>query len=172
LPEVSDTLSRSRPGDTLYIYARGLAGWIYYTTDWRTPDREVLNWSWQRLRQLGPNSGNLPSRGVPVSHEGEAWQRDWQGRTELVGVPEGIRRTNMPDPTATNTKEPDPGWTANEWERCARNGGRVVVVGISAGNRGLSDLLNEFEHRGATKVSEYAAETSRVVTFELRGSAR
>lgn len=160
-------LAQSKPGDTLYIYARGLAGWIYYTTDWRSPDREVLNWSWQRLVELGPNSGNLPSRGTPVSHEGEAWQRAWQGRTELIGVPEGIRRTNMPDPGAINTpNQPDPGWASNEWERCSGSAGRIVVVGISAGNRGLPDLLNEFQHRGARKLSEYAAETSRVVIFE------
>ena len=170
---VKYALAHSRPGDTLYIYARGLAGWIYYTTDWRTPDREVLNWSWDRLRELGPNSGNLPSRGTPVSHEGEAWQRAWKGRTELIGIPEGIRRTNKPNPAATSSSnQPDAGWTLNEWERCARSGGRVVVVGISAGNRGLPDLLNEFEHRGARTLSEYAAETSRVVVFEFAGSAQ
>ena len=76
---VNYAVAQSRPGDTLYIYARGLAGWIYYTTDWRSPDRELLNWSWQRLRELGPNSGNLPSRGTAVSHEGDDWQRPWQG---------------------------------------------------------------------------------------------
>ena len=93
--------------------------------------------------------------------------------TELVGVPEGIRRTNMPDPGRTEaSNEPDQGWTANEWERCLRNGGRVIVVGISAGRRGLPDLLNEFEQRGAKKLSEYAAETSRVVVFELPRAAR
>jgi hypothetical protein len=101
------------PVTPVYVHARVLPVWIYYTTDWRRPDSERVKWLVAAAQSLGPNSGNRPSRRRAVEEEGTALLRPGGWGTELIGVPTGIEYPLRPGAPRT----PDPGWEANEARR-------------------------------------------------------
>lgn len=109
---VEETLRLLRPGDVVYVYARALPGWTFYTTDWRSPDLARVNRLLEIMQSMGPNSGNTESRGHPVEREGFEWRYPWQGATELDGIADGIFNRFTPIPTSV-----DPGWAENEAAR-------------------------------------------------------
>jgi hypothetical protein len=109
---VEQTLKVLRPGDVVYVYSRALPGWTFYTTDWRSPDHARVNRLLQVMQSMGPNSGNIASRGRPVREEGFEYRYPWQGATELDGIADGIFNRFVPVPSSV-----DPGWAENEVSR-------------------------------------------------------
>jgi hypothetical protein len=129
--------SRS-PGDPVYLYARTIPSWAFYTTDWSHPDRARINALMALARRIGPNSGNIPSRGRPVVHEGWDLVNRSGDHDELVGIPSG-----MEDRQDTFLHgHPDPGWADNEAARMRAAGGRQIWVVL--GHR-FNVLDNELE---------------------------
>jgi GNAT superfamily N-acetyltransferase len=133
------------PVTPVYVHARVLPVWIYYTTDWRRPDSERVNWLVAAAQSLGPNSGNRPSRRRAVEEEGTALQRPGGWGTELIGVPTGIEyplRAGAP-------RTPDPGWGANEARRllaaCHLNAWLLFLHGYDVADE---TLIAELRARG------------------------
>jgi hypothetical protein len=172
---VDYALAKQQKGDVLYIYSRALPGWMYYTTDWSSPDRERVAWFHKTMAAIGPNSGNIPPRGYAVSGEGHSFRRRWRGGEELAGGPEGILRTHAQDPARVDPP-PDPGWTDNEVRRMqqAANSvgasGRVILVGFY-NRRGISELVAHLDQHRAKPLDSYDVEGNRVLIYDLRGSS-
>ena len=97
--------------DATYIYHWTTPSWIFYTTDWNTPDRRRLDWFLKSTES--PSARNIPRRGHPVVREGDSLV--WRGSrgVEVVGVPTGIEILAAP----TVAVLPDPGWAENESRR-------------------------------------------------------
>ena len=109
---------RERPasGEAVYVAARGIPSWVFYTTNWEKPDRERLAF-YARAASQGPSFENARSRGRPVVDEGSDLVYYVRGRRpELLGIATG-RQWRWPSYV---TAEADEGWAANEARRIAR----------------------------------------------------
>jgi len=108
---------RERPasGEAVYVAARGIPSWVFYTTNWAKPDRDRLAF-YARAGSSGPSFENAPSRGRPVVDEGSELVYHVRGRPELLGIASG-RQWRWPNYV---TPSVDEGWAANEARRIAR----------------------------------------------------
>lgn len=158
-----------RPGDVVYLYSKAVPAWMFYSTDWRRPDRDRLEWLAAASLLTGPNGGNIPSRGHKVVLEGWDLRRPYRDAWELVGEPEGILRTA----SGPASNPPDSGWVENEYERVMRDSkGRIVVIGLWITPRSYSQFLQSFQGSGFRTVAEYANEGVSVVVLEAPPPAR
>jgi len=151
---VQQTLGGLRPGDVVYVYAKALPGWTFYTTDWRSPDRERLNRLIQVMQSIGPNSGNAGSRGHPVSHEGSEYRYPWQAGTEIDGIADGIFNRFTPVPTSV-----DPGWAENEVARireATATSASAWILTSGQNESSLAALLSAATAAGAPPVQVWA----------------
>jgi hypothetical protein len=108
---------RERPawGEAVYVAARGIPSWVFYTTNWERPDPNRLAF-YARAASGGPSFENAPRRGHPVVDEGSDLVYHVRGRPELLGIATG-RQWRWPSYV---TAEADEGWAANEARRIAR----------------------------------------------------
>jgi dolichyl-phosphate-mannose-protein mannosyltransferase len=108
---------RERPasGEAVYVAARGMPSWLFYTTNWLKPDRNRLDF-YARAASNGPSFENMPSRGRPVVDEGSDLVYHVRGRQELLGIASG-RQWRWPSYVKAKVDE---GWAANEARRIAR----------------------------------------------------
>ncbi len=123
-PMLSQYDTDRSPGDPVYVYARAVPIWAFYTTDWSQPDRPRLDSLLALAQRLGPNSGNSPSRGRPVQHEGFDLVVRANDHNELVGIPSGIEILYR----GSGRRTPDPGWADNEVARMRTAGGQRIWV--------------------------------------------
>jgi hypothetical protein len=110
---------RERPasGEAVYVAARGIPSWVFYTTNWAKPDRDRLAF-YARAASKGPSFENAPSRGRPVVDEGSDLVYYVRGRRpELLGIATG-RQWRWPSYVSP---DPDEGWAANEARRIAKS---------------------------------------------------
>jgi hypothetical protein len=112
--------------EPVYVSARLVPGWVYYTTDWSRPDTERINWIARVTAATQSAFENRAPRGHAVVDEGEELARDHDNRLELFGVGSGMQYLNdVPVPPA-----PDSGWAINEvlrLRRAARPSGWMML---------------------------------------------
>lgn len=116
-----DTWRAERRGtqEPVYVSARGLASWLFYTTNWDALSeghqgfRKRLDFYARAASGLGPSFENHPARGRAVENEGDDLVYDFRGRLEILGLFTG-RHWSWP---AYASAQPDPGWAANEARR-------------------------------------------------------
>lgn len=110
---------------TIYVYGRSVPAWVFYTTDWRRPDRARVEHRIRLVSSTGAAFRHAGTRGAPVGNEGDSLNygyRDWH---ELIGIPTGTG----PNELGVNTTEPDTGWGGNEARRIrAADGPEAWVV--------------------------------------------
>jgi hypothetical protein len=113
-PVVEGLLRSRRPNEPVYIAARGVMSWLYYSTDWSAPDTARLRWV-GRVGEpiIGPVFGNNPPRGHPVLHEDETLTYDATSGREIYGIFSGMELR----PVAQENEYPDEGWARNEAQR-------------------------------------------------------
>jgi Dolichyl-phosphate-mannose-protein mannosyltransferase len=105
-------MAHAREGEPVYVYARAMPLWTYYSTDWTRPDTLRFQRLLRATIENGPGSGNGPSRGRPVRHEGFDHRFPYRGSVELIGIAPGMELTGVGKGT-----KPDTGWAENEAER-------------------------------------------------------
>jgi Dolichyl-phosphate-mannose-protein mannosyltransferase len=105
---------RRRVDEPIYVGAKGIPSWVFYTTNWQSPDRERLAF-YARAASSGPSFENAPSRGRLVNPEGRDLVYRKRERIEILGIATG-RQWRWP---AYSTPGPDEGWAANEAARIA-----------------------------------------------------
>ena len=105
---------RPRLQEPVYVSAKALPAWLFYTTNWESPHRERLEF-YARAAD-GPSYDNAPPRGRPVLDEGGDNVFRYRSRRELLGLSPGVLWSW---PTYQN-RYPDDGWAANEAARIAR----------------------------------------------------
>lgn len=101
--------------EPVYVAARGLPSWVFYSTNWENvvPDR-LRFYAW--AGSAGPSFENAPTRGRPVRDEGFDLVYEYRGRREILGLATG-RQWRWPDYTKDG---PDDGWAQNEARRIRR----------------------------------------------------
>jgi hypothetical protein len=101
-------------GAAVYVSARAVPAWLFYTTDWRhAPDTARVRMLGDLVSSEGRAFRHAPTRDHPIEAEGDdlAYQyRDW---TELIGIPTG----QGPNAQGIGTDLPDAGWARNEARR-------------------------------------------------------
>jgi hypothetical protein len=138
--------SQRRGEEPVYVSAKGIPSWLFYTTNWENPDRERLGY-YARAAGSGPSFENAPPRGHPVVDEGRDLVFRRRGRMELLGIATG-RQWRWPSYAGAI----DPGWAANEARR--------VVAAIRENPAGNPCAWLYF-----TRLSERSA---KPVTWQLR----
>ena len=167
-PAVERLRAEIRPDDVVYLYARVLPVWAYYTVDWSRPERTRLHSILSVAYRLGPNSGNRPSRGAAVDREGDDYVLEGPFGTELFGIPTGIEYPAPPNGRAT----PDPGWAENEVrrirERCAT---RVWLLFSHGSDAAEAAILPLIEGNGFVEESRSRVRAVRLYRFSCPGPA-
>jgi hypothetical protein len=100
--------------EPIYVAARGIPSWVFYTTNWENPDRRRLEF-YALAASDGPAFENAPPRGRPVAHEGFDLVYTYRGHAELLGLATG-RQWRWPSYVSPALDE---GWAANEADRIA-----------------------------------------------------
>lgn len=152
-------------GDPVYLAARSLPLWVFYTTDWRAPDRERLAWAASIGRSGGPAHNNAPPSGRVRRSDAARLAREYRGRVELVGLPTGrqyVTSTRVLDPRLSpqdyaTPAQPDSGWAELEVDRMASVATpRVWVFGshMFALDGAEPGLVAELQRRGVRLIME------------------
>jgi hypothetical protein len=111
---IADLARANAAQHPVYVNARGIPVWLFYTTDWQAPDlvrlRTLIGWN----QQGGPAFENASSRFRAV-REGEGRELVLRrSGTEVVGLPTGVQlRSNL----SWGPQLPDSGWARNEISR-------------------------------------------------------
>lgn len=109
---ISGFRAHAGAGEPVYVYARALPLWTYYSTDWKRPDTVRVQRLLRSMSEIGPGSGNGQSRGRPVRHEGFERRYPFGSSVELAGIATGMEHTG-----AVQAHAPDFGWAENEATR-------------------------------------------------------
>ena len=112
---LEDFRARPRVDEPVYVAARGMPSWLFYTTRWDEPDRERLRF-YTEAGSFGASFENAPSRGRPVEDEGFDLVYQTRQRQEILGISSG-RQWRYPSWTGAG---PDEGWARNEARRIIR----------------------------------------------------
>src|SRR5262249_33050180 len=87
LRELGPRLERQRsPGEPLCLFHRVSAEWVYYSTDWRQPDRARLAWAARVAGPDGPGFVNAPPHGPRQAGDGDDLVYRAAGGDELFGL--------------------------------------------------------------------------------------
>lgn len=80
-------LQHAKAEEPLYIFARTIPIWLYYTTNWERVDSARVNWWLEAAAAIGPNSGNgPPTRAVSHKRLARRYRQSW----ELAGSRTGM----------------------------------------------------------------------------------
>jgi hypothetical protein len=100
--------------DPVYVFASGVPAWLFYTTDWQSPDTARLRWYASVASSTGRAFANAPSRGMRSMQDGDGLTYNYHGREEIVGVGDGMEYQSG---VRFLRPQPDPGWAATEAAR-------------------------------------------------------
>jgi hypothetical protein len=139
-----------RPGDATYVGDRSIPAWIFYSTDWGRPEPARLKWLLRESQALGPNAGNIPSRGRPVEQEGDSLVWPGVNGPELIAIPSGAEATMY----RVTPAPPDQGWPENEARRILAASGQCVWVVFGSGPAAHRALLRTAVERSGGRVAE------------------
>jgi hypothetical protein len=161
---IADVDSMSR-GEPVYVAGRSFPLWVFYTTDWRSPDVARLAWAASIAGAGSPAHNNAPSRHRVRVEEARDLARRYHGRTEIVGLPTGRQyrtSTRTMDPGLQPIDyalplQPDTGWAQVEVDRMASAAhGRVWVFGSHMFSLDGAEpgLVAELQRRGVRLIME------------------
>ncbi|CAK0743875.1 mannosyltransferase [Gammaproteobacteria bacterium] len=140
------------PGDAVYITARGVTAWLFYTTDWENPDLERLAWFKKIASAKGPAYENRVSRkGSVLPTESEAFTRTVGDHLELIGTPTGMEWRPIGGFVRST---PDPGWLENEITRLQKAGPRVWLFSDHDLDQVVLRITDELKCRGIVPVQQ------------------
>jgi hypothetical protein len=160
-------------GTVVYVFARAMTAWVFYSMDWAKPDHARYNWLKHAIEAAGPGHGNIfgnvPSRGHRVVSEGLELWRPYKGGVELIGTAEGTFRDSAR--AVDWNPDPDPGWSDNEVQRILATHGRRIVLLEGGHDHPLFILMDCLRSNGGVVIDEFRGTTTRVGVVEMPGSA-
>ena len=115
--EVRELISSIRPrrqGEPIYVMARAVPAWVFYTTNWNAPDYGRLTWFARAASSTGLAFENRPSRGHPIDREGDSLIYPTPEGLEVIGIGAGMQYLQY---TSAVEPRPDDGWARNEVRR-------------------------------------------------------
>jgi len=138
-------LSVRRHGERVYVFARSIPPWAFYTTDWGNPDRRRLAFLSRVASSEGPAFENAPSGAAAEDEAHGGLEYSTAAGVEMYGRPTGVEWTPNLGPL---TLVPDPGWAEREADRIWSASGPVWVL-MSRTLDGERRLVSTVERRGA-----------------------
>jgi hypothetical protein len=160
-PVVRAALSELRPNEPLYVFARSIPAWLFYSTDWTNGVQGAR----ELLRELSPPDGaafyNASNMGRLTAHSERILTRRIGGRLEVLGVGSGYRTTFL----THEQPQVDSVWAVNELARVVRaaSGGCAVLFAAFVMRDEEAALLDELSQRGARIRWRFAAPGSKAV---------
>jgi hypothetical protein len=140
--------------DPIYVFASAIPAWLFYTTDWTTPDHDRLT-SLSRIAGAdGPAFENTPPEWHRIPANAAELEYAYQGHRELFGVSTGEHWRPVVGPSRTS---PAPGWAEREARRIAEAASPRIWLVFSHYRGTENELFDEIERLGL--VQEYAERT-------------
>lgn len=153
-----------RPGEPVYIFARSLPPWIYYTTDWADPDTVRLRFLLAAAHSTGAAFENAPSRGRVRQEEVRAVTSLVAAPGELLGLPSGMEWREVQEHMRT---EPDSGWVEVERRRIEAAANPGVWVIATAFYAAESELFRALEGDATRRTFAHLRAGSALVRYEF-----
>jgi hypothetical protein len=160
-----EDLSSRRRHEPVYVFAGSIPPWAYYSTDWRAPDHQRLEFVARVASAGGAAFENAPSRGRLRRDEGAGLAyRDSTG-VELYGLATGIEWTPSLGPLKHT---PDEGWARHEAGRLEAAGAPAAWIVMSHFVGAERELYRELEQRGACATYVRRLDNAVLVRYSLR----
>jgi hypothetical protein len=163
-----EDLSRRRRHEPLYVFAGSIPPWVYYSTDWTSPDRRRLEFASRAATSGGAAFENAPSRARVEPKEGDGLEYRAATGLELYGLATGIEWTPNLGP---RKYAPDDGWSETEALRLMSLDAVAAWVLMSHMTGSEVELSRELERRGMC--ATYVRELDNAVLIRyLRGAGK
>jgi hypothetical protein len=163
-PLIASLQVRRLLGEPVYVFAGAIPAWAMYTTNWKSPDTERLDYLRRIAHAGGPAFVNTPSRGRAVRNEGSGLTYPGPGGLEVYGIPAGLeaRVFGLTNPM------PDVGWSENEARRIrgVANPGVWLILSHFYGPEGV--LLRALEAEGAQLTYHDFRNGAALIRYEFR----
>jgi hypothetical protein len=158
-----------RAREPVYIFARTLPAWIYYTTDWADPDTARLRFLTRAAGSTGGAFENAPSRGGVRAEELPLVSPTAVTPGELLGLPSGMEWREVEEHVRD---EPDSGWVETERRRIVEAADPVVWVLATAWYAAEAELFAALERSASRRTFARIRGGSALVRYEFgRASA-
>jgi Dolichyl-phosphate-mannose-protein mannosyltransferase len=161
---VRELRQHRRPGEPVYIFARTLPPWIYYTTDWWNPDTARLRFLMAAAHSTGAAFENAPSRGRVGQEEVRAVTSPLAAPGELLGLPSGMEWREVQEHIKV---EPDSGWVEVERRRIEGAANPGVWVIATAFYAAESELFRTLERDASRRTFAHLRGGSALVRYEF-----
>jgi hypothetical protein len=149
------------PGEAVYIFAGALPAWAFYTTNWRSPDRDRLDF----LRAIGSSGGpafeNAPAAFLGRSGDPDGLVYRGPGGPEVYGYASGIEATVYRFVKST----PDAGWSESEARRIRGAAAPGIWLLFSHFHGPEGELLREIEANGGRATFEDRRNSAALIHF-------
>ena len=159
---------RRVPGEPVYIFARSLPAWIYYTTDWSDPDTTRLRFLTAAAHSTGGAFENAPSRGRVGEEAARAVTSAAAAPGELLGLPSGMEWREVQEHVGT---EPDSGWVEVERKRIEAAANPGVWIVATAFYAAETELFTALERDAARRTFAILRGGSALVRYEFGRAA-
>ena len=161
---VHELQARRRPGEPVYIFARSLPAWIYYSTDWNRPDSLRLEF----LALAGTSGGaafeNQPSRGRVSEPDPRTVVYGPAASAELLGLPSGMEWREIQEHVGLR---PDSGWVSVESRRIERAAHPAIWVLASGYYAPESELFTTLDRSAVRRSFANVHNGSVLVRYEF-----
>jgi hypothetical protein len=109
-PLAAEFIRSRQPGEAIYVAARVIPAWTFYTTDWARPDTTRLDRIARAAGPEGPAFGNAArvANGSAADADADLW---WPARGELLGRASGMQGRQW---VGYVPETPAPGWADAE----------------------------------------------------------
>ena len=165
---VTELRERRRPGEPVYIFARSLPAWIYYSTDWAHPDTARLRFLIGKAGSEGGAFENARSRGLVRPEEARALDSSAAAPGELLGLPSGMEWREVQEHVRA---EPDSGWVEVERRRIEAAAAPGVWVLASAYYARERELFAALERDATRRTFAHLRPGSALVRYEFGRAA-
>jgi hypothetical protein len=166
---VGELLEHRAPGEPVYVFARSLPAWIYYSTDWGRPDTLRLRYLARAASSDGPAFENAPSRGRVRAEEVHALRPAAEAPGEILGLPSGMEWREVQEHVRT---VPDSGWVEIERRRIADAANPGIWVIATTFYARETDLFAALERDATRRTFAHLRNGSALVRYEFeRGAA-
>jgi hypothetical protein len=164
-PLVALLQQHRHPGEPVYIFAGAIPAWAFYTTNWRSPDRERLDFLRTIASSGGPAFENASGAVRRSEGEPETLGYHGPGGSELYGRPTGLEATVFRFTKA----RPDSGWSESEARRirAAATSGIWLLFAHFHGPEG--ELLREIEAVGGRPTFEDKRNGAALIRYDFAG---
>ena len=166
---VRDLREHRQPGEPVYVFARSLPPWIYYTTDWAAPDTARLRFLLAAAHSTGAAFENAPSRGRVTEEEARPVTLPPAAPGELLGLPSGMEWREVQEHLRAT---PDPGWVEVERKRIEAAANPGVWVIATAFYAAEAELFRTLERDAARRTFARLRGGSALVRYEFEEARR